>query len=197
MRKSRAFQFRKMQQSQHDGPRYATTTISVVLFLSVAARLSAEIPTDSFTSGAVDLFQNEAEFEKNSSTLSSAMQAIAEKNAALTEREEIISSYEEKLEDREKQIEAKILELKEAEISLRGTISAAQNSAREDVEKLTLLYEKMKSKEAAAVFELMEPSLAAGFLSNMKQEQASGILAKVSPEKSYAISIYLAGRNAK
>ena len=56
-------------------------------------------------------------------------------------------------------------------------------------------YENMKPKDAAVLFETMEPSFAAGFLGRMQTASAAQILSGLTPEKAYAISLTLSGRN--
>ncbi len=54
----------------------------------------------------------------------------------------------------------------------------------------------MKPKDAAVLFEAMDAGFAAGFLSRMRAEAASALFSNLSPEKAYALSAIMAGRNA-
>lgn len=124
--------------------------------------------------------------------------------ASLQEREKRLSGVEAQLADRqqamalaEKTIDAKLAALKEAESALSATIARAETASEDDLAKLTAVYEKMKPAEAAALFETMAPEFAAGFLGRMRPEAAAGILAGLSPKAAYAMSVLLAGRNAK
>ena len=49
----------------------------------------------------------------------------------------------------------------------------------------------------AALFERMDARFAAGFLARMRPEAGAGIMAGLSPEAAHAISVVLAGRNAR
>jgi len=42
----------------------------------------------------------------------------------------------------------------------------------------------------------MEPAFAAGFLARMNADAASALFSNLSPEKAYALSVLMAGRNA-
>jgi len=96
--------------------------------------------------------------------------------------------------------EAKILEslnrVEEAEVRLSQTIQRVDGASSEDISKLTSVYESMKSKDAALLFEQMMPDFAAGFLAEMSPSAAAGILSGLTSEKAYAVSVVLAGRNA-
>lgn len=124
--------------------------------------------------------------------------------ASLRDREKRLSGAEAQLADHrqalalaEKTIDAKLAALKEAEAALSATIARAETASEDDLTKLTAVYEKMKPVEAAALFETMAPEFAAGFLGRMRPEAAAGIMAGLSPKAAYAMSVLLAGRNAK
>lgn len=113
---------------------------------------------------------------------------IAAREAALDERAQTLAIAEE-------QIRQNLAALKQAEADLKGMIALSSEAAEDDIAKLTSLYENMKPKEAVAVFAAMEPNFAAGFLGRMRSDAAAAILAGLEPEKAYAISVILAGRN--
>ena len=73
----------------------------------------------------------------------------------------------------------------------------AIEAAEDDLAGLTRVYETMKPKDAAALFERMDARFAAGFLARMRPEAGAGIMAGLSPEAAHAISVVLAGRNAR
>ena len=85
--------------------------------------------------------------------------------------------------------------MQSAEDELRKTISLAEGAAERDVQQLTEIYQAMKPKEAAALFNGMDPQFAAGFLGRMRPAEAAGIMAGMDPGAAYAISALLAGRN--
>ena len=122
---------------------------------------------------------------------------------ALKEREKVLLSREKLIEDRmqalkiaDAAIDAKLVDLEAAENSLSATLALADGASENDLTRLTTVYEKMKAKESAALFETMDPAFAAGFLARMRPDAAAGILAKLSPEAGYRISVILAGRHA-
>ncbi|TYB87880.1 hypothetical protein FQ320_11975 [Oceaniovalibus sp. ACAM 378] len=123
--------------------------------------------------------------------------------AALDEREKRIDQREKFNADRttalaraEQDITAQLAALTEAETDLENTLALATGAAENDVTRLTAVYENMKPKEAARLFEAMAPSFAAGFLGRMRADSAAKVIQGMSPDAAYTISVILAGRHA-
>lgn len=124
--------------------------------------------------------------------------------ASLLERESVLRDREKKLAERmamleiaDTELSEMIAALEEAEAKLAATIALSETASNDDLVLLTRVYQQMKPKDAAAVFEQMTPEFASGFLGEMKPDAAAAVLSGLSPEKAYAISVLLAGRNAK
>jgi len=122
---------------------------------------------------------------------------------AFKAREDRIERQEAELRDRlqalkiaDREIDQKLADLKAAEDRLRETITVAESASKNDLDRLTKVYESMKPKQAAALFEQMDPNFAAGFLGRMRPEAAALIMAGLSPEAAHSFSVVLAGRNA-
>lgn len=114
----------------------------------------------------------------------------------LKQREDMIAVREKAVALAGSQTEKRIAALEEAERKLAATIALADQAAEKDVARLVAVYERMKSKDAAALFAEMEPGFAAGFLSRMRPEAAAAVMAGLDPKTAYAISVTFAGRNA-
>ncbi len=126
--------------------------------------------------------------------------ALAE---ALTLREGRLIAQEAALQDRlaalalaDTAIAERMTKLQAMEEELKATLALADGAAEADLEKLTLVYQAMKPKDAAALFETMAPEFAAGFLGRMPPESAAAILSGMSSEAAYGVSVIVAGRNA-
>lgn len=118
-------------------------------------------------------------------------------------REDRIERKEAEIRDRlqalkiaDREIDRKLADLTAAEDRLRETIALAESASKNDLDRLTKVYESMKPKQAAALFEQMDPNFAAGFLGRMRPEAAAMIMAGLSPEAAHSFSVVLAGRNA-
>ena len=73
---------------------------------------------------------------------------------------------------------------------------AAAQQAQQEAMQLVSIYEKMKPKQAAQIFDQMPPEVGAGFVRRMRQTSSAQIMANMDPQKAYAISLLLAGRSS-
>ena len=131
-----------------------------------------------------------------SEELEQLFRELQSREAVLKEREMQIEDRMKALEIADTAIEEKMAVLIETERSLSETLALADGASEEDLLRLTTVYEQMKPKESAALFETMDPAFAAGFLGRMRSDVAAGIMANLTPQAAYTISVILAGRNA-
>ena len=130
------------------------------------------------------------------SEISDMVAAFQAREARLTAREAALEDRMAALRVADQQVTEKLVKLEAAEQRLRDTIALAETASKDDLDRLTLVYENMKPKQAAALFEEMDPNFAAGFLGRMRPESAAEIMAGLSPESAHMFSVVLAGRNA-
>ena len=133
---------------------------------------------------------------KTPEDLRAMLTAFEARETRLDEREAALRDRMQALKVADEEISAKLAALEAAETSLRETIAIADSAAESDLDRLTKVYESMKPKQAAALFEEMDANFAAGFLGRMRPEAAAEIMAGLSPEAAHAFSVVLAGRNA-
>lgn len=126
-----------------------------------------------------------------------ALAAIQAREARLAANEAAFLDRTRALEVAEATVAAKLDELRTAEESLLATMTRSESAAEEDLARLTAVYENMKPKEAAELFEQMDPEFAAGFLGRMRADAAAEVMAGLDPRVAYTISVLLAGRNAR
>lgn len=130
-------------------------------------------------------------------------EGIGELLVAIKQRESRVEQQETTLENRmqalavaEVSMKRNLTALIEAEQKLKSTMASANTAAEDDLARLTSVYENMKAKDAAALFEEMDPQFSAGFLGRMRPDAAAAIFTGLTPAKAYSISVILAGRNA-
>lgn len=121
--------------------------------------------------------------------------AIRERTAQIEVREDEIAERRAVLEIAEEQFARKQAALLEAEEQLAATLSLADGAAERDIDRLTAIYENVKPKRAAEIFNSMDANFATGVLSRMDPAAAAEILTRMEAEKAYAISVLLAARN--
>lgn len=128
--------------------------------------------------------------------LNALLSELSQREAALRQRENMLREKAKVIEIAEKTITQRLADLRKAEEALRETLAVADQAAERDLARLTDVYQNMKPKDAAKLFETMDPVFAAGFLARMPPDTAAGIMAGLNPQVAYTISVFLAGRNA-
>lgn len=123
--------------------------------------------------------------------------AFQTRDAALSKAEATLAERRQSLRLIEAEVTAKLAELESAEARLRETLALADGAAEQDLARLTAVYENMKAKDAAKLFQEMSPDFAAGFLGRMRPDAAAAVMAGMSPDAAYSVSVFLAGRNAR
>ena len=124
------------------------------------------------------------------------LEALRARGARLAAREAELDDRAQAISVASAQIDQKIADLVEAEDRLAATLTLADQAAEGDVARLTAMYEAMKPKDAALLFQEMAPNFAAGFLGRMRPDAAGALLSALEPKTAYTISVLLAGRNA-
>ena len=122
--------------------------------------------------------------------------ALQDRASQLDHRETALQDRLQALRIADREVTQKLDALKQAEADLRGTLTIAESAAEDDITRLTQVYERMKPKQAAALFEQMDPSFATGFLARMRPESAAAVMAGLSPQTAHSFSVVMAGRNA-
>lgn len=128
-------------------------------------------------------------------TPSALADALAGREARVLAREVALEERGGALSLAEDVLRGRLEELAAAEADLRKTLALADGAAEADLARLTAVYETMKPKDASALFDAMDERFSAGFLGRMRPDAAAAVLAGMTPEKAYAVSAILAGRN--
>lgn len=180
----------------------ALLVVAILLLGSAILRLGVQAGTP-MALGLPDSVEHEADSENMTSRADPTPGDLQLLVSALQNREQKLNRQEIQIEDRmkaleiaERAIDLKLAELVEAEEKLSATLTIADGASEGDLTRLTDVYQKMKPKDAAALFEEMAPEFAAGFLGRMRPDSAASIMAGLSPKTAYTVSVLLAGRNA-
>lgn len=123
--------------------------------------------------------------------------AFAEREARLAAESSALEQRMVELQRSKEQLAAQLEDIRAAEAALKATLAISETASEEDIGQLVRVYENMKPRDAAALFSEMAPEFAAGFVARMQPESAALILAGLEAQKSHAISVMLAGRNAR
>ncbi|MEI8277448.1 MAG: flagellar protein FlbB, partial [Hyphomicrobiales bacterium] len=119
---------------------------------------------------------------------------LQDRRQELDARNRDLDMRESLLKAAEKRLEAKVNELKEIE----GRIKVASNT-REEAEAqrfkgIVAMYENMKPKEAARIFDRLDMRILAEVATTLKPRTMSEILAQMTPESAERLTVELANR---
>lgn len=179
--------------------RISITAVVTLLMLSaltriVSASLSAR-PVDAPTAASAPMTRL-SDTDSGSGEVAKLIRDLSRQTEAIQERETAVALREQDIVIARQEIEAALDQLSAAEERLAARMQMSSTAADTDINQLVRVYEGMKPKEAAVLFEEMEPAFASGFLARMNADSASALFSNLSPEKAYALSVIMAGRNA-
>lgn len=173
--------------------------IAALLVTSATLRFGAgtgEAFAENFAAAAQESPEAEMTQDATAAEANTLLKALQEREGKVAMRETALADRIQALSVAEAELTEQLAALEAAEQALRSTIALADTAAATDLERLTAVYENMKPKEAAALFEEMTPAFSAGFLGMMRTESAALIMSQLTPQTALSISVVLAGRNA-
>ncbi|MCH8685107.1 MotE family protein [Pedomonas mirosovicensis] len=98
------------------------------------------------------------------------------------------------LEAAEKRVDAKIAELRQLEAQLKELTGIKDEQASKQFASLVKVYETMKPKDAARIFEKLDLNVQLAVAHRMKEIKMAAILAEMDPEAAKALTMALAER---
>lgn len=127
---------------------------------------------------------------------SAAERAVLE---SLGKRRETLQAHEGELDMREKLLQAteeriqnQLKELKKLEASIGGVVEEKKQQERDDIASLVTMYESMKPKDAARIFDRLDMSILLKVVRKMKPRKMAAILAKMNPEAAEKLTVAIA-----
>lgn len=134
-------------------------------------------------------FMEESDF---SSSEVEILQSLVKRREELRQKERLLNQREALLAAAEKQIESKMVELG----TLRGEIETLLGKQQEEqqarIKSLVKMYETMKPKDAARIFDTLEEDVLLSVISQMSERKAAPILASMEAERARVVTIKLA-----
>ncbi len=147
---------------------------------AAAAPQTAALPVDPFslTDSEIELLQK----------LAVRREELERRSVEIEQREALLSAAESRIEDR-------IGELKALQEKI-GTLLVKRDELQEaQYRSLVKIYESMKPKEAARIFEELDMTVLLEVVDRMKERKSAPILAKMNPDRAKEITIELAARH--
>lgn len=124
------------------------------------------------------------------------LQKLAARRAELDKRQHDLDTRARLLQATEKRIDAKIAELKGIQATVDGLLKQHDKQKDEQLQSLVKIYENMKPKDAARIFEQLDMSVLLDVIERMHERKVAPILAAMSPAKAKVVTAALADRRS-
>jgi flagellar motility protein MotE (MotC chaperone) len=122
---------------------------------------------------------------------------------ALEERSRELDAWSSQLADRARMLEVievraaeQVQALKAQREALETVLASVEEGTEVEVTRLVKIYENMKPKEAARIFEAMPAEVAAGFIRRMNEGKSALVMGRLAAEHAYAITLAMANHPA-
>ena len=120
------------------------------------------------------------------------LQSLSKRREELELRERKLAEGEALLRAAEQEVDKKIAELNALKGELENLLGKQQDMEESRIVSLVKIYEAMKPKEAATIFNTLEMDVLLAVVGRMNERKLSPILASMDPEKARTVTIQLA-----
>jgi flagellar motility protein MotE (MotC chaperone) len=124
------------------------------------------------------------------------LQKLADRRTELDHRQQEIDARARLLQATEKRIDSKIAELKGIQQTVDSLLKQHDKQKDEQLRSVVKIYENMKPKDAARIFEQLDMTVLLDVIERMREQKAAPVLANMSPDKAKAVTALLAERRA-
>jgi len=120
--------------------------------------------------------------------------SLSARREALDARIRDLDMRENLLTATERQVDEKIGELKKLEARIQGMIKQHDETEERNLRSLVKVYENMKPKEAARIFERLEMTVLLGVVERMREAKLAPVLAEMDAGRAQKVTVELATR---
>jgi flagellar motility protein MotE (MotC chaperone) len=152
-----------------------------------------EAPMDAGASAAAAP-ASAAEDEMSDAELAT-LQDLAARRDQLDAREKELDTRAGMLAAGQKRVDEKIAELKQLQATLQGLLKTYDEQETGKLKSLVKIYENMKPKDAAPIFEKLDMDTLLDIVERMKEAKVAPVLAKMNPAKAKEVTDELARRH--
>ena len=124
------------------------------------------------------------------------LERLTERRQELDQRERELAMRETMLQAQEKKLDEKVAELKDVEAKIQAATQKKQDAEVAKLKGVVTMYENMKAKDAAKIFDRLDIRLATEVAFQIAPRRMSDILALMSPEAAERLTVELANRNS-
>jgi flagellar motility protein MotE (MotC chaperone) len=122
------------------------------------------------------------------------LENLTRRREELERRSQALAMREKLLAATEKSIDAKINELKKLEARISAMVKQHDKEAESQLKSLVKVYESMKPKDAARIFEQLDMDILLDVTARMREAKMAPVLAAMKSEKAKALTVQLATR---
>ncbi|MAZ02262.1 MAG: hypothetical protein CMN56_03910 [Sneathiella sp.] len=122
------------------------------------------------------------------------LERLVDRRAELDRQQQELEMRDNLLKATETRIDEKIAKLKEMEGTLKELLKLHDDQEKAQMESLVKIYEKMKPKDAARIFNNLEMDILIDVASNIKESKMAPILASMSSDRANKLTVELATR---
>ena len=122
------------------------------------------------------------------------LQSLAKRRDELDAREQGLGEREALIAATEMRIDDKLAELRQVQAQIEGLVKQHDTEQESQLGSLVKIYENMKPKDAAQIFEELEMDVLLDVVERMKERKVAPVLALMNPEKAREVTLELAQR---
>lgn len=122
------------------------------------------------------------------------LENLAKRRDEIAARAQALDLREKLLTVTEKRVDEKIAELKKVQAAIEGLIGRFDDREEARIKNLVGIYEKMKPKDAARIFDRLDIDILLSVVKRMRGAKAAAILAKMDAGKAKEVTVRLAER---
>ncbi|WP_181707501.1 MotE family protein [Chthonobacter rhizosphaerae] len=144
--------------------------------------------------GAVTTVRPEEFKPEGSKSETAVLQSLSDRRSDLDKREDDLMLRLKLLEAAEARLQKRVDELKSIETQISAARQTEEATASERVKGLATMYENMKPKAAAAVFDTLDLPILLDLAKSMQPKKMAAVLAQMSPANAARLTTALAAR---
>jgi len=120
------------------------------------------------------------------------LESLGKRRESLQEHEGQLDLREKLLKATEQRIQKQLDELRKLEESIGETVEQKEEQEKDDIASLVTMYENMKPKDAARIFDRLSMPILLKVVRQMKPRKMAAILAKMSPDAAEKLTVAIA-----
>jgi flagellar motility protein MotE (MotC chaperone) len=120
------------------------------------------------------------------------LQSLGARRTALDARAAEMDTRQELLAAAERRLEERLAELKRVETRVQALTTQVDDSQNQRITQLVDVYQRMRAKDAAAVFDALDQDVLVDVASRMRQANLAEVMGKMNPARARQLTLWLA-----